>query len=956
MKLTLFIALIFYVYCGVIPDLTNWTPIYSQTGVATFATDKCKYGHCNAYVDAENFINFDQLEDLAEYHFKIVFEEKDSGDIGTLEWKQIGNPLAFYNVEIPTSDVVWSAGPADELVFKGLSLSSRAETLLDGDLNQNWWWFSIGYNKNHNGGQPIIRSSNKLIIARKTQLFVESSQIKQRKCAIMNQHSHISGLMTNANDGGENDWLEEMNDQASNIHVEPGCSMTVWEHRKFEGEYKIFLGPEKAEGAVAKRYELVGTPWNDRISSYKCSCPEWTAIYSQTGPSHFAKDNCDLGNCNHQVDGENFINFGLLDSDVLSVYHFKLVMEEKDTGAISTLEWHQLGNPLSFYNTEMPINDVIWSEGASADLTPFKGLSRSSRPETLLDGDLNQEWWWFSIGFTKNHQGGQPMIRAADERRVIAQKTQLFVESSQTKKDIASDPEKLQFSTHGSGGRAYGENGAIISDARAKLERGVEFSVETRYNIHVALATDDSMKNYIEIVLGCCGGDRSQMRFMASTTKQDGNADDLHHTAEDLTNWQSGFRLKLKGTKLTVEDQEGSVILGYDEFAMENFNVYISTCCGSPGTWDVTLLPPQLPTAWTQIYSQTGPSNFATDNCDANHCNTLVDENNFIDFEQLAALPVYHFKLVMEASDTGFISTLEWKQEGNPLGVSNTEVPTSDLIWSDGSIEDLSTFKGLSLSSRPETLLDGDLNEEWWWFSIGYNKNHNYNGIIGQPVLRAANEFRVVARKTQLFVATSQLTQQTCAVMNQHSHITGIVTTIQNGGENNWMEEMNDHASNVYIMPGCSLTVFEHRQFEGESKIFENTDEASESQRYELVGTPWNDRISSYKCSCVYPAAPVAAPTCDMGDDFKFWNGIQGPGASLGMMHADSKEECAQSCLSHSGCRAFTYNTNGSRECWLKAQANTISFDENKVSGARCDHFDVNLPVTPYDGIIHTEL
>jgi len=59
-------------------DCTNWVEIYSQTGPSRFAKDGCTLADCNVYIDAENFIDFNQLDDVDKYHFKIVWDEGQS--------------------------------------------------------------------------------------------------------------------------------------------------------------------------------------------------------------------------------------------------------------------------------------------------------------------------------------------------------------------------------------------------------------------------------------------------------------------------------------------------------------------------------------------------------------------------------------------------------------------------------------------------------------------------------------------------------------------------------------------------------------------------------------------------------------------------------------------------------------------------------------------------------------
>ena len=48
--------------------------IYSQTVPSPLFGQNCKLGDCKFKIDDENFINFDNLENLAEYEFKFVWD------------------------------------------------------------------------------------------------------------------------------------------------------------------------------------------------------------------------------------------------------------------------------------------------------------------------------------------------------------------------------------------------------------------------------------------------------------------------------------------------------------------------------------------------------------------------------------------------------------------------------------------------------------------------------------------------------------------------------------------------------------------------------------------------------------------------------------------------------------------------------------------------------------------
>jgi hypothetical protein len=71
------------------------------------------------------------------------------------------------------------------------------------------------------------------------------------------------------NDVGNSAWSERprWNDVVSSAHVDPGCTLQVWEHAMAGGESHAWQG-----GRNGLRVNYVGSRWNDRISSAACTC------------------------------------------------------------------------------------------------------------------------------------------------------------------------------------------------------------------------------------------------------------------------------------------------------------------------------------------------------------------------------------------------------------------------------------------------------------------------------------------------------------------------------------------------------------------------------------------------------------------------------------------------------------------------------------------------------------
>ena len=143
------------------------------------------FGNCNIG-KGQNFINFDQIENLTEYHFKLVWDdgavlETDNPDGGdcALEWKQTKNPLSVVNADMkPYEAHLYPSGNVPRL-FNGLSVSSVSScTLLDGMGNHSSWWYSVGNHHDYENGEGRKGNPTYLYphpdgnVARRTQLFV----------------------------------------------------------------------------------------------------------------------------------------------------------------------------------------------------------------------------------------------------------------------------------------------------------------------------------------------------------------------------------------------------------------------------------------------------------------------------------------------------------------------------------------------------------------------------------------------------------------------------------------------------------------------------------------------------------------------------------------------------------------------------------------------------------------
>ena len=68
---------------------------------------------------------------------------------------------------------------------------------------------------------------------------------------------------------------------------------------------------------------------------------------------------------------------------------------------------------------------------------------------------------------------------------------------------------------------------------------------------------------------------------------------------------------------------------------------------------------------WIKVYEQTGPSRFAKDGCTLSSCDVKVDDENFINFDQIKNFDQFYFKFEWDDQHT-----MTWEQVENPLSAN----------------------------------------------------------------------------------------------------------------------------------------------------------------------------------------------------------------------------------------------------------------------------------------------
>ena len=163
-----------------------------------------------------------------------------------------------------------------------------------------------------------------------------------------------------------------------------------------------------------------------------------------------------------------------------------------------------------------------------------------------------------------------------------------------------------------------------------------------------------------------------------------------------------------------------------------------------------------------------------------------------------------------------------WKYQGSSKNIKATEYFRLSGIWNDY-VSSLTVNQGCRLTVYEHTLGGGEsktFTEDDDWVGGQWNDKMSSLSCDCGP------------------------SQPICATMFQHWKYEGssINLTSVPSKTRNIPSDWNDQVSGMKIGKGCSLTVHEHSNGRGPSKTF--------SSDIPWIGSEWNDKISSYRCSC----------------------------------------------------------------------------------------------------------
>lgn len=97
-----------------------------------------------------------------------------------------------------------------------------------------------------------------------------------------------------------------------------------------------------------------------------------------------------------------------------------------------------------------------------------------------------------------------------------------------------------------------------------------------------------------------------------------------------------------------------------------------------------------------------------------------------------------------------------------------------------------------------------------------------------------------------------------CAIMYEHAEpdintsCFGATLQASNGERSNWNEAWNDRISSMVVREGCTLSGYEHGDFDGNKKDFTGVHEYLPNENEMKHEWNWNDKISSYVCKCIF--------------------------------------------------------------------------------------------------------
>jgi len=160
----------FKVYCDMSNDGGGWTLVFRHDVSGGFFINNAEADSINEDSPGLSTTKYsilnkiDSIKSANAYEFRLYYPNENKRN----HWQQTFDPRSGRSPTRPVAGYTAIAIDSTNNYWGGLELDSSNNTFLDGSVNHNNWWYSIGSNRAFNGGLPGF--SGKTV--RKVELYI----------------------------------------------------------------------------------------------------------------------------------------------------------------------------------------------------------------------------------------------------------------------------------------------------------------------------------------------------------------------------------------------------------------------------------------------------------------------------------------------------------------------------------------------------------------------------------------------------------------------------------------------------------------------------------------------------------------------------------------------------------------------------------------------------------------